>query len=107
MLNKFEIGDVVYRHGDVLLKKTELASDGGPTMAQAVLHKGDNHSHDLSGEFRIFEKDDKKYFIALGPTVLTHEEHGQINFEAMTTALEVAIQLEYDHFLEEARQVQD
>lgn len=107
-MSKYNIGEVVFRHGDVLLRKTDKQNGhNSPIVSQAVLHAGQNHNHTMTGEFRMFEEDGKKYVEILGPTTLGHNEHGSLSLKRRKTALEVGIQVEYDHWLEESRQVID
>jgi len=108
MTTDYQNGDTLYRHGDVMLKKTSIPLTRDiPTAVSALLHKGENHHHMLGGEFYIREHGGEKYVGVTGPTTLTHEEHGPITLTPDGTELQVAIQLEYDHFLEESREVVD
>lgn len=107
-LSSYEAGDTVYRHGDVLLKKTDRKiAEGGKALTRIVLHKGQNHDHTLQGYFSLVEDGGRKFIEVLKPSTLDHEEHGPIKLQPMDTALELDIQLEYDHFLKESRQVID
>lgn len=109
----FDVGETLFRHGDVHLKKTKNSIDQKNTFPIAVsglLHKGQNHHHMVNGSFYTREEDGRKFLGIIGQSILDHEEHGQISIdpaEIESTELQVDIQLEYDHFLEESRQVID
>ena len=106
-LKQFEIGEVVYRHGDVLLKKSGLVISG-PIAVDARLHQGDNNSHMLKrGQFIIKDVDGVTYLQVLRETVLDHSEHGPITILPSDTAYMKDIQLEYSHWDEESRAVVD
>lgn len=97
----FSLGDVVFRHGDVLLKKNDQKLDG-PIAVQGLLYQGQNHSHYLkSGEWIL--KDN--ILDVRAESVLTHAEHGDITLPVGLYLVD--IQQEYDHFLEESRNVID
>lgn len=103
---KFEVGDVVYRHGDVLLKKAETVKLKGVTASSVLFHKGENHHHRLKGgAFRLRKVGEREILQVVKPTMLVHEEHGPIQVAAGT--YEKDIQLEYSHWLEESRRVID
>lgn len=106
---KYNVGEVIFRHGDLLLKKTDrpIRKDGGPTVAQAVLLAGQNHNHTLTGEFRVYEDGGKRYLEVLKTSMFDHDEHGKLQIKKRPTALELRQQVEYDHFLEESRAVID
>jgi hypothetical protein len=104
MNTEFELGQTIFRHGDVHVKVSDKEADS-PEIAQALLHKGQNHHHNLRGLFKMQENAGKKYLTILEPTELYHEEHATLLLEpGMYT---VDIQIEYDHWLEESRQVID
>ncbi len=107
----FALNDTLFRHGDVMLKKTGSPVRGDiPVMKTGLLHKGEQHHHSLEGNFYIRFDGEKKYLGILGQTTLIHEEHGPIPLSPdvlENTELLVDIQMEYDHFLEESRQVID
>ena len=59
----FELGQTVFRHGDVHLKKTKtpVNQEHRPTIAQATIHQGQNHDHTLRGSFYVREDGGKKF----------------------------------------------
>ena len=100
-LNGAELGDVVIRHGDVLIKKHDQALEG-PISAQGLLYQGQNHSHYIkSGAFIL--KDN--LLDVRDHCILTHAEHGDLTIPIGLYLVD--IQQEYDHFLEESRNVID
>ena len=109
MTTTHEIGDVLFRHGDVLLKKSDGKALKRKALTKAVLHKGQNHEHTIKGKFYIREKDGQKYVGLLGPCTLGHAEHGPLKMTPKQAGGEllVAIQNEYDHLSEESRKVID
>lgn len=102
----FNNGETIYRHGDVMLRKHESSDsfDHIPIAVEALLHKGQNNHHRIRGEFRLLEGTEKLLAV-LKPTELYHEEHATIIIEP--GLYKVDIQLEYDHWSEESRQVID
>ena len=109
-----QVGDVVARHGDVILKRTDRKVDTTRApLPKMTLYKGVNNTHDIAGAFYVTEDEGKRYVGLLGEAKLSHAEHsqrGDMALDAATiehTELEQAIQLEYDHWLEESRQVID
>lgn len=94
-----------FQQGDVLLKQYQGELTGIP-IKDSLLHKGQNHHHRLSGgAFRIIESPDAKFLDVAEQTSLTHEEHKTIVIPP--GQYEIGIVLEYDHWLEESRQVID
>lgn len=90
------------QQGDVLLKKKEFNLEN-PVAVDALIHKGENHQHRLRGEFRY---DDKTGMLeVLSPSILYHEEHKDIKIPAGSYQKEIV--KEYDHWLEESREVID
>jgi hypothetical protein len=108
---EFDVGQVVGRHGDVLLAKTEnqIRADL-PLQKSAVLHAGNNHNHMVSGAFYVREDGGKRFLGVVDTATLSHDEHGDQPWgvqEVYGTELEVRIAQEYDHWLEESRAVID
>jgi hypothetical protein len=91
-----------YQHGDVLLK-TDNIELTTPEVAQQTLHAGEQHNHVLTGRFRY--DDAKGELQVLEPSTLTHDEHKPITLPV--GGYKKSIVVEYDHFLEESRQVID
>lgn len=97
---------VKYRHGDVCLKPALGAKPSGRFVSTLLLHQGEQHHHRLKGgSFRVSEVGGKKLLQVQKVTSLVHEEHKVIRLVPGVYAVE--IQQEYDHFLEESRQVID
>lgn len=93
-----------YQQGDVLIKKTEAVK--AKAVQGSLLHKGQNHNHTLKGgEFKILSDGDKKYLKVDKATTLTHIEHRHFKIPKGFYAVEIV--KEYDHFLEESRNVID
>jgi hypothetical protein len=103
-MENFNIGETVIRHGDVHIKLSDKELDG-PIIAQCLLHKGQNHHHNLRGSFRLQENESGKFLQILEPTELYHEEHKTLLIPPGKYSVD--IQLEYDHWSEESRQVID
>lgn len=104
-----------YQQGDVLVIPAELP-EGAKPVPSAVLQEGEHtgHAHRLAGipgrafdvlEFRHEERGVEKYVILRETVALGHEEHKTIEIPAGT--YRIGIVREYDHFAEEARNVQD
>ena len=108
---EYNIGDVVFRHGDVLLKKTNRCIEVATKKTREALYSGQNHNHDIVGEYYLSEvMADGKRYLGVKDVMLLHPEHGAISINAAeinNTELEIDIQQEYDHFLEESRRVID
>ena len=91
------------QQGDLLLKETEpFNCEGLALIADGLIHKGENHHHKMRGEF--FLTDDFR-IACMEDCELYHEEHKTIIIPKGYYKKEIV--LEYDHFLEESRQVQD
>lgn len=107
----FEIGQTVYRHGDVHLKKTGTPVEHRTPSHQGVLHHGVNHDHTISGDYYIREEGGRKFLGILSTASVSHSEHGVQTWSSSglrrNTELEVAVAREYDHWLEESREVLD
>ena len=103
------------QQGDVLLKKIDSLPEGSKIKNASdkgyVLAEGEStgHAHRIteiaSDICRLYEKDGVLYVKALNSVNLTHEEHKQVTIPE--GIWEVGIVREYDHFLEEARNVKD
>lgn len=91
--------------GDVLYFKTESIPNNAIKIDGDVFHKGDNHTHRVRGNFEIYKHDDDLYLQCLDDCELYHEEHTSI--VATKGIYKKRIVVEYDHLLEESRQVID
>ena len=99
------------QQGDVIIKSAVIPTCAKKKDAKnrVVLAEGETtgHAHaiaDLSA-CETFESNDQLYIRVLKDTVLTHEEHHTITIPKGD--YEVRKVQEYDHFLKEARAVQD
>lgn len=96
----------VYRHGDVMIWSGAKIPKRIKLEVSKVLHKGENHSHDIiSGRAEIGENNGHKYLRCKRKITLDHIEHGKATLPAGD--YEIKIKVEYDHFLEESKQVVD
>lgn len=94
-----------FQTGDVLYKQVEALPKGLKKLKGNLIHKGQNHFHRIEGKFALYEGAAGFFIKAEGKCALTHEEHKTI---ALPKGLyKKDIVLEYDHFLEESRQVID
>ncbi len=93
-----------FQQGDVLLKKVQKVKNL-KLVKSNVVHKGDNHSHDLSGDGKLY-RDGKELYLKVKTTAkLKHSEHKTITLSKGIYKKEIVN--EYDHFLEESRKVID
>ena len=72
-------------------------------LDKQILADGESTGHAHRVNVDVFEEGNERYFE--GPTIVTHEEHRLIPLEKK--AWVSGIKQEYDHFAEEAKQVQD
>jgi hypothetical protein len=92
-----------YQHGDVLLKEAELPKEAKKVKTN-VLHKGLNHTHNLTGKFQVYSCEQDIYLVSSGCNVV-HGEHKPIAI--LKGVYKKSIVVEYDHFKEESREVID
>lgn len=96
------------RHGDVMIKTYEgfKIPDSVKLEPVRVLHGGNNHDHFFaSGKPLVGEMEGKRFLKVVEDAVIDHEEHGKGDIPQGDYYVE--IKQEYDHFLEESRQIQD
>lgn len=91
-----------YQQGDVLLKQTDSVK--GRSMKTNLLWKGQNHHHRVRGKFSIIKSGEQVFLKSSGCT-LFHEEHKDIKIPKGMYALSIV--QEYDHWLEESKNVID
>lgn len=96
---------IYYQTGDVLYIKTEKLPDVVEKVNGDLFHKGDNHNHKVRGNFNIYKTDYGMFLECLEECELFHEEHHTI--KADPGIYKKRIVMEYDHLLEESRQVFD
>ena len=105
------------QQGDVVMVPIDEIPAGVKVLATEILQEGEytGHAHRLMfrhedkaiGSGTVYQHPEslQKYFELKEPTALRHEEHKEIVVPA--GRYEVRIVKEYDHFLEEARNVAD
>ena len=99
------------QQGDVLIKRVGLLPPDATAREGYVLAVGEHtgHAHriaDIETDIcELYEKNGVIYVKANKPCTLTHEEHSAVTIPV--GIWEIGIVREYDHFLEEARNVQD
>lgn len=104
---QFEVGDTLYRHGDVQLKKTDKTLKDFPIKKgnDGILHVGTNNTHRMEGDWHM----EGDIVVLRSEGVLSHAEHER-KFGKMTIPAGVYrkfIHTQYNHFLEEAEAVRD
>ena len=96
------------QQGDVIFTRIERVPDKAMTrIASRVLVEGEHtgHSHVLSGEASVLTDGYTLYVIVGDPVEVVHPEHGIVTLDP--GIWQVGRVQEYDHFAEEARDVQD
>jgi hypothetical protein len=96
---------VYFQQGDCLLKKTKFPADGLTVVPGNILFKGQQHHHRVRGDFEMYDASGVRYLRVAGKTELFHEEHKTVFLPKGDYRLDFV--QEYDHFLEESRQVID
>jgi hypothetical protein len=91
--------------GDVLYKSVDSFPMLRKKVAGNLIHKGQNHHHTIKGKFALTEKDGTMFIEAKADCKLEHEEHATIVLPKGKYKKDIVV--EYDHFLEESRQVID
>lgn len=101
-----------YQQGDVLLKRVQINLIGteieAPKNGLLIVADGEHtgHKHAISSTEAIIKiKNGKRYILTENGFTITHEEHKPITVQP--GIYEIGIVQEYDHFAEEARNVQD
>lgn len=92
-----------FQHGDVLLKQIEKPKNI-EKLDTDIFHQGQNHAHKVRGKFCIGKSGDKIFLHSRGCEIY-HDEHAALQIPE--GVYEKSIVNEYDHFLEESRQVID
>jgi len=93
------------QQGDVLLKMQEVLPKDITELKTDLIHNGDNHHHKMRGDFSVYQNGDDMLVLCRDNCELYHEEHNTIK---MPEGLyKKSIVMEYDHLLEESRQVID
>jgi len=98
---------MLYQQGDVLL--TKVSGVKGKKLDHLTLAKGEHtgHHHTVTvGDAELYEHEGTLFLrVNSEEAILTHQEHGPVTLPAGD--YKVGIVQEYDHFAEEARDVQD
>jgi hypothetical protein len=92
------------QNGDVLLFEDNLPK-GAKKTPGSILHKGLNHTHGIKGSFSLYKAGDKLFLKADKGCTLVHEEHKPIKLPPGVYRKEIV--KEYDHWLNESREVID
>jgi|SRR5882672_2793982 len=100
------------QQGDVLFHPVDSIPEGArsidPKNGSFILAEGEatGHAHRVEAiaGVEFYEKDGKFYLVAKKQCTVTHEEHNSQNLDGI---FEIGIVKEFDHFLEEARNVHD
>ena len=93
---------IYFQQGDVLIKPVDTIK--GKIVGTNLLWKGQAHHHRVKGNFSIYKYGKDVYLRSRGCT-LFHEEHKDIKVTKGNYKLDIVV--EYDHWLEESRQVID
>lgn len=100
---------MMYQQGDVLAFKVDKIPQEAKKLKNLILMHGEvtGHCHQVtSGLAELFETGSTKYLKVLSDeAVVTHEEHKAITLPKGVYKIERV--REYDHFVEEARVVED
>lgn len=93
-------------NGDVVFHEQKELPSGLNIIEGDLIHKGQNHHHRIKGDFKLYgTKNDVEYVVAINDCELLHEEHKTRTLPSGIWGKTIA--LEYDHLLEESRQVID
>jgi hypothetical protein len=91
--------------GDVLYFKTDSIPVGSKKVKGNLIHQGRDHHHLIEGLFQLFDSGGDMFIEVKAKSKLTHPEHKTISIPK--GFYKKGIVVEYDHFLEESRQVID
>jgi hypothetical protein len=91
--------------GDILYKLTDIFPENAVKIKGNLIHKGNNHYHTIKGNFELYEYNNEMFILAMDICDLEHEEHNTIQLPA--GLYKKGVIREYDHFLEESREVID
>lgn len=98
-----------YQQGDIILKQIKAIPSNVKEirLINGIIQEGEatGHAHKITGDYKYFEKDDKRYLRIINGGLIKHEEHKE--FEVPEGDYTIGIVREYDHFEEEAREVLD
>lgn len=94
-----------FQTGDVLYHERKEIPEGFTRIQGDLIHQGRDHPHTIQGAFGLYTQGEKMFIEAVEPCKLLHPEHHSIMIPP--GIYEKGIVLEYDHLLEESRQVID
>ncbi len=97
-----------YQQGDVAIKPIKIPAGKKTVIISGALVSGaaTGHTHRVKGVgAKVYKIGDKIFIKAIKKFNIVHEEHKTIPVPAGTYAVEGI--MEYDHFAEEARRVED
>lgn len=97
----FQTGDVLYKYVTKKPKKATVLK-GGVLVQDS--HSGNPHSIE-GGEYRILKTPDKLFLDVKKEVKAVHPEHKAVSIPE--GCYEISRVMEYDHFLEESREVID
>ena len=108
---------MTYQQGDIIFRKVNSIPRGAKRIKDfpIIVAQGETtgHAHKVLEEVKAFlderentrDEDGRKVMYLEGPATVVHEEHGTVNLpEGIYMVDHVK---EYDHFLEESRQLRD
>jgi len=96
---------IYFQTGDVLYNMTDLLPKDAREIPGNLIHKGNTNHHIIEGDYQIYDSKGIMYILVKDNSELKHEEHHTI---VIPEGLYVkSIVKEYDHFLEESREVVD
>lgn len=97
--------------GDVLMAEVGQLPDGVEKLSHLILAKGEatGHKHQVRGrnaQLYALPKTNRRFLQVLEcPVIVEHEEHKPITLPI--GIYEIGVAMEYNHFAEEARNVED
>jgi hypothetical protein len=102
---------MIFQQGDVIFKKVDGVQGDKRVNEDFILVRGEatGHHHSVAiadrEQVEIFERKGTLFMKVKDPVVIEHQEHRPITLPAGD--YEIGQVREYDHFVEEARKVQD
>lgn len=97
-----------YQQGDVIIKPIKNIPNEAQKLEHLIVAEGEatGHKHQVIGDAELNMIDDTIFLSVFDETVsLLHEEHNPINVPKGDYVIHIV--QEYDHFMEEARKVED
>lgn len=94
-----------FQTGDVLYKEIDSIPDSAKLFESNLIHQGNDHQHLIEGSFKLYKDNEDLYIQADEECSLLHDEHKTIKLKKGLYKKDIVI--EYDHFLEESRDIID